>query len=176
MDGGEGARLSVWPVMNLQTDLARGFITGFRFETQRGYGPVATGLLGVATGRIPKGPGHHAAYRKLSERMLSLVAVCEDLPEAHNRVTLDPGKTDAHGIPAAKVDYTLSDNGHKMLNFARWRRRRSMRAAGAEDVIETKLLKNAGWHNMGTARMGTDPVRRWLTEWGRSHDVKSVCY
>ena len=28
-----------------------------------------------------------------------------------------------------------------------------MRAAGAVDVIETNLLKNAGWHNMGTARM-----------------------
>ena len=132
-------------------------MSGFSFETQRGYGPVATGLLGVTAGRIPKGRGHHAAYRKLSERMLSLVAVCEDLPEAHNTVTLDPSRCDAHGIPAAKVDYRLSYNSRKMLNFAVARGAEVMRAAGAVDVIETKLLKNAGWHNMGTARMGTDP-------------------
>ena len=49
-----------------------------------------------------------------------------------------------------------------------------MRAAGAEDVIETKLLKNAGWHNMGTARMGTDPSSSVVNEWGRSHDVKNL--
>ena len=49
-----------------------------------------------------------------------------------------------------------------------------MRAAGAVDVIETKLLKNAGWHNMGTARMGTDPNTSVVNEWGRCHDVKNL--
>ena len=48
-----------------------------------------------------------------------------------------------------------------------------MYAAGAVDVIETKLLKNAGWHNMGTARMGTDP-NTVVNEWGRCHDVKNL--
>lgn len=49
-----------------------------------------------------------------------------------------------------------------------------MRAAGAVDVIETNLLKNAGWHNMGTARMGTDPNTSVVNEWGRCHDVKNL--
>ena len=89
VDGAKGLLKCVASHEFYETDLSRGFVRGFSFETQRGYGPVATGLLGVAAGRIPKGRGHHAAYRKLSERMLSLVAVCEDLPEAHNTVTLD---------------------------------------------------------------------------------------
>ena len=174
VDGAKGPLKCVASHEFYETDLSRGFVRGFSFETQRGYGPVATGLLGVAAGRIPKGRGHHAAYRKLSERMLSLVAVCEDLPEAHNTVTLDPSRCDAHGIPAAKVDYRLSDNSHKMLNFAVARGAEVMRAAGAVDVIETKLLKNAGWHNMGTARMGTDPNTSVVNEWGRCHDVKNL--
>jgi len=33
---------------------------------------------------------------------------------------------------------------------------------------------NGGWHNMGTARMGTDPERSVVNEWGRSHDVKNL--
>jgi choline dehydrogenase-like flavoprotein len=32
----------------------------------------------------------------------------------------------------------------------------------------------AGWHNLGTARMGTDPEKSVVNEWGRSHDVKNL--
>jgi hypothetical protein len=31
-----------------------------------------------------------------------------------------------------------------------------------------------GWHLMGTARMGADPARSVVNEWGRSHDVKNL--
>ena len=31
-----------------------------------------------------------------------------------------------------------------------------------------------GWHLLGTARMGTDPARSVVNEWGRSHDVKNL--
>ena len=30
------------------------------------------------------------------------------------------------------------------------------------------------WHLLGTARMGTDPSRSVVNEWGRSHDVKNL--
>jgi choline dehydrogenase-like flavoprotein len=32
----------------------------------------------------------------------------------------------------------------------------------------------AGWHLMGTARMGTDPRTSVVNEWGRSHDVRNL--
>ena len=35
-------------------------------------------------------------------------------------------------------------------------------------------LTYAGWHLMGTARMGTDPRHSVVNEWGRSHDVKNL--
>ena len=35
-------------------------------------------------------------------------------------------------------------------------------------------LAVGGWHLMGTARMGTDPERSVVNEWGRSHDVKNL--
>ena len=105
---------------------------------------------------------------------MGLVAICEDLPEPHNQVTLDPELTDAHGIPAPKVQYTLSDNSAKMLDYAVARGTEIMEAAGAEEVIVNKLLANAGWHNMGTARMGTDPETSVVNEWGRSHDVRNL--
>lgn len=174
LDGARGPHKCVASHEFYETDLARGFVRGFSFETQRGYGPVATALRGVFTGRVPRGAGHHTAYRKLNERMMGLVAICEDLPEQHNQVTLDPKLTDAHGIPAPRVQYRLSENSAKMIEFAVARGAEIMQAAGAEDVIVNKLLANAGWHNMGTARMGTDPETSVVNEWGRSHDVRNL--
>ena len=41
----------------------------------------------------------------------------EDLPEEHNRVTLDHDLRDSDGLPGAKISYTTSDNTHRILDF-----------------------------------------------------------
>ena len=41
------------------------------------------------------------------DRTIGVAVIGEDLPEAHNRVDLDPELTDGHGIPAPRVSYTL---------------------------------------------------------------------
>ena len=133
-----------------------------------------TALSGFGTGRIPWGAGHHEAFRGLFNRITGMVAICEDLPEAHNRVTLDPFLKDPDGIPAPRVDYVLSDNSRRMLAHAVARGTQALRAAGAYDVSSESPLSIGGWHLMGTARMGTDPTRSVVNPWGRSHDVKNL--
>jgi choline dehydrogenase-like flavoprotein len=49
-----------------------------------------------------------------------------------------------------------------------------MKAAGAAETIRTDLLRPAGWHLLGTARMGDDPETSVVNSWGRSHDVKNL--
>jgi choline dehydrogenase-like flavoprotein len=49
-----------------------------------------------------------------------------------------------------------------------------MCAAGAHDVQHTIPIAGGGWHLMGTARMGRDPERSVVNEWGRSHDVRNL--
>lgn len=49
-----------------------------------------------------------------------------------------------------------------------------LEASGAKKVIEEPLLRVAGWHLMGTARMGRDPRTSVVNEWGRCHDVKNL--
>ena len=49
-----------------------------------------------------------------------------------------------------------------------------LEAAGAEWTRVESPLRVAGWHLMGTARMGTDPARSVVNEWGRSHDVRNL--
>jgi choline dehydrogenase-like flavoprotein len=174
LDGAKGPHKGIQSQQFYESDPARGFVRGYTWEMSRGIGPVNTALTGMARGRIPWGDGHHAAYRKMVNRVASLYAVCEDLPEEHNRVTLDPDLTDSNGIPAPKIDYRLSENSEKMLAHAVAKATEVLTAAGATDVMTAAPVSFAGWHMMGTARMGTDPARSVVNEWGRSHDVKNL--
>jgi choline dehydrogenase-like flavoprotein len=49
-----------------------------------------------------------------------------------------------------------------------------LQAAGATDTVSVAPLPFAGWHLMGTARMGTDPDTSVVNPWGRCHDVRNL--
>ncbi len=174
LDGHRGPGNCIWSQEFYETDETRGFVRGFTYEITRGRGPIATALTGMHSGRIPWGAAHHAAYRKLFDRITGMVAICEDLPEEHNTVTLDPELRDNDGIPAPKVTYRLSDNSRKMLDFAVDRASEVLRAAGGVDIMSEAPISVGGWHLMGTARMGRDPASSVVNEWGRSHDVRNL--
>jgi choline dehydrogenase-like flavoprotein len=174
LDGFRGPGNCIWSQEFYETDRSRGFVRGYTFEFARGQGPIMAAVHGAATGRLPWGAGHHRAYRDLLCRRTGMVGICEDLPEEHNTVTLDPVLKDIHGIPAPKITYTLSENSRRMLDHAVARGTEILRAAGAWDVGSEAPLTDGGWHLMGTARMGRDPDRSVVNEWGRSHDVKNL--
>ena len=158
-----------------ETDLERGFVRGYNLQVVRGAaGPLATALQGLQAGRIPWGPGHHTAFAERFDHSATIVVMAEDLPEAHNRVTLDPEFTDGHGIPAPKISYTVSENSRRILDHGMASSRELMLAAGAHEVESSALMRNAGWHLLGTARMGRDPETSVVNDWGRSHDVRNL--
>ena len=103
-----------------------------------------------------------------------MVSICEDLPELHNTVTLDPELSDAHGIPAPKMTYTISDNSQKMLDYSIERASEALNAAGALELLVQSPITHGGWHLMGTARMGKDPANSVVNEWGRAHEVRNL--
>ncbi len=157
-----------------ETDPARDFVRGYSFEMLRGMGPVFTALSGMSTGDVDWGADHHRTYDEFFDRTAGMVVICEDLPEACNTVTLDPQRTDSNGMPAAKITYRLSDNSRKMLDHAIERAKEVLHAAGATRTTTEAPLQVAGWHLMGTARMGRDPETSVVNEWGRAHDVRNL--
>jgi choline dehydrogenase-like flavoprotein len=157
-----------------ETDRSRGFVRGYSCEMLRGMGPVSTALWGMGAGRLPWGAGHHEAYAAIWDRTAGMVIICEDLPEEHNQVSLDPELVDSNGIPAPKITYTLSENSRRMLDHAAARGGEVLEAAGAKETLSEAPLPPAGWHLMGTARMGRDPATSVVNEWCRSHDVKNL--
>jgi choline dehydrogenase-like flavoprotein len=174
LDGNRGPPLSLWSHEFYETDRRRDFVRGYMLQFGRGAGAIMEAINSSLHGRLPWGEAHHDVYRRLLHRRIGLSAACEDLPEAHNRVTLDAVLKDAHGIPAPKVDYTLSDNTKRMMAHGIARAKEVLAAAGASAIgVEAPIL-NGGWHLLGTARMGTDPERSVVNAWGRCHDVKNL--
>ena len=67
------------------------------------------------------------------------------------------------------------ENNKKMLAHGIARATEILEAAGAKKTIPaTDVLRHAGWHLMGTARMGDDPEKSVVNAWGRCHDVKNL--
>ena len=157
-----------------ETDPAHGFLRGYSFEIQRGFGPVTSALWALQWGRMPWGENHHRAYNEIFNRTAGMVAICEDLPERSNCVTLDPDLADSDGIPAPKITYRLSENSSKMLDHSVAKAKEVLAAAGAKETFAQAPLPFAGWHLMGTARMGKDPENSVVNEWGRCHDVRNL--
>ncbi|RPH92626.1 MAG: GMC family oxidoreductase [Lysobacterales bacterium] len=174
LDGYRGPHISIWSQEFYETDSTRGFVRGYTFQCNRGSGPVMNAHTGMRMGKIPWGVGHQAAAQRIFGRLSSLAVICEDLPEECNTVTLDPLLKDANGIPAPKINYRLGENSRRMGEHAIARATEMYRAAGAWNVHAEFPMRWAGWHLLGTARMGRDPERSVVNEWGRSHDVKNL--
>ncbi|HYD47127.1 MAG TPA: GMC family oxidoreductase [Terriglobales bacterium] len=157
-----------------ETELSRGFVRGYSFEILRGFGPTSTALWGMGAGKVRWGLDHHRDYAELFDRTAGMVIIHEDLPEEHNSVTLDTDLADGNGIPAPKLTYRLSDNSNAMMAHSVARAKEVLAAAGAKDTVAEAPLPFAGWHLMGTARMGLDPKISVVNEWGRCHDVRNL--
>jgi choline dehydrogenase-like flavoprotein len=80
-----------------------------------------------------------------------LGALCEFLPQADNRVTLDD-QTDRHGLPVARFTYSQCENDRMLVAAARGVMEEILHAAGADEVMTIDRLA----HLVGGARMAAD--------------------
>lgn len=174
MDGGRAPMNTLWSKEFYETDRSRGFVRGYMMQFGRGTGPANEAITSATSGRLPWGKDHHARYRELFEHRVQVGIACDDLPEETNRVVLDPVLKDSNGIPAPRIDYRISENTRRMMEHGIARGEEFLRAAGCKYIGSSRIALNSPGHLLGTARMGTDPERSVVNEWGRSHDVKNL--
>lgn len=179
MDGHKGPMAcSILSQEFYESDPARGFVRGYGLHSGRSTTPMTYALGGYGIDSpIPWGAAHREIMDEVYPFLAGLTIVTEDLPEAHNRVTLDSEMTDSDGVPAPKVAYELGDNTRAMLSHGTERATELLYAAGAKRVLSKNaddVWWRAGWHQMGTCRMGDDPENSVVNGWGRSHDVKNL--
>jgi choline dehydrogenase-like flavoprotein len=157
-----------------ETDTSRGFVRGAKWGLQPTGGPVAM-TRGYPWGdNAIWGAGFHAGIRKRLSHSAMWGIIAEDLPDEENRVVLDPVLKDSDGIPAPKIVYRMSENSYRLLEFHLARAKESLEAAGAYETVVAPLIRETGWHLLGTARMGDDPTTSVVDAWGRAHDVPNL--
>ena len=126
----------------------------------------------------------------LRRRLWVLTMQGEDLPQATNRIDLDPAVRDVWGFPAGRVTYAPHRHELVASDHAAPLHEALLLDAGAEMAFSATSppqgdldlhaaasplgIAPASRHVMGTARMGTDPERSVVNEWGRCHDVRNV--
>ena len=131
LDGGRAPITSMWSKQFYETDPSRGFVRGYTLQFNRGMGPANQAITSAAAGQLPWGRDHHRVFREMFEHRVGIGVACEDLPEEHNRVTLDPVLKDSNGIPAPRIDYTISENTHRMMEHGIARAEEILTEAGA---------------------------------------------
>ena len=161
-----------------ETDPERNFVRGYGLHSGRSTTPMTFALGGYGVDDpIPWGDKHREIMDEIYPYLAGLTVVTEDLPEVHNCVTLDPVLTDSDGIPAPKISYRVGENTRKMLEHGKEKSKEVLMAAGARKLLfkdDDSVWWRAGWHQMGTCRMGHDPGNSVVDSWGRCHDVKNL--
>ena len=137
----------------------------------------------------PSGSAHSQLMVEspMRDRMAAFTMQGEDLPQATNRIDLDPNVKDVFGFPAGRVTY--APHRHEIVCSEHWAPRLEavMRAAGAEHTFSATSPPMPGSigdrpesrapvsrHIMGSARMGDDPRTSVFDRWQRLHDVENV--
>jgi choline dehydrogenase-like flavoprotein len=158
----------------LQTNRERGFVRGVKLQLGTGPAPAALAQGAVIGEALPWGAGHHAAFERRFDRICGFTVCAEDLPEDENRITLSVRLIDRDGLPAAKWIYRVSENSRRALDFGLDRAEEALRAAGSGRMFRTPLRDQAGFHIMGTARMGRDRDVSVVDPFGRCHEVSNL--
>lgn len=156
-----------------ETDPARDFKRGYEIQLTRSQGPLVSALGGFGLD-ITWGPGHHDRFEKVFGHAATLAVTCEDLPDERNYISIDHSVTDRFGVPAARMHYTVEDNANRMLDHGIDTAKRLLTEAGADETIVTRILPGAGFHLMGTARMGEDPAMSVVDADCRTHDIPNL--
>jgi len=156
-----------------ETDDTRGFKRGVKLQALGTHGPALT-ALGSLGRRAPWGQGHHAAFSNMFGHACSLSVCAEDAPDPDNRIALSETLTGSDGMPAARMVYKIPTEAKKALDYGRDRAREILALAGAQDFIEMETIPEAGFHLMGTARMGIDRETSVLDACCEAHDLPGL--
>lgn len=105
-----------------------------------------------------------------------LVGFADCVPRVTNRLTLDPNRTDANGLPQLKVDFAFGKEELAALAQAKADAAEMLTAAGGNVIMGFDRPGPGGTaiHEMGGARMGHDPKTSVLNKWSQAHDVANL--
>jgi choline dehydrogenase-like flavoprotein len=143
----------------------RGFAGGYIFETL-GLDP-----WGVSTWAGGWGEAN-TVFTDNYTRLAGLFVSGEDPPETGNHIRLHDTERDTNGLPVPVIEYRDHTNTLAMRDHSMKMARAMYESLGATAFTGGDLP--AGAHNMGVARMSTDPKDGVTNRWGQAHEISNL--
>ena len=124
-------------------------------------------------------PGIGAGYKKAVKQgtyYVSLGGFGESLARFDNFCEIDPNLKDAWGVPALRISMAHGKNEADLMRDAAVSAAEMLETAGAKNIHVTTGTEMPGMaiHEVGTARMGSDPKKSVLNPFSQSHDVSNL--
>lgn len=145
-------------------DYARSFGAQFGYQNMR------------SVGWARKLPGMGLEFKKAVQQRYPAFVVWspygEKIPDGKSEIVLDASKPDAWGLPDVRRELHWSDNDWKIFHdMQRWGQE-IIRSAGGE-VLSVSAEPRPN-HELGGARMGSDPKTSVVNGFCQSHDVPNL--
>jgi choline dehydrogenase-like flavoprotein len=148
-------------------DYLRGF--GYQGSASRAGWSRAVAELGV-------GGGFKDAMAEPGRWEIGATAFGEMLPVHANQISLDQTRKDKWGLPVIKIDCATGENEALMRKDMINDMADMLEQTGVKDVnpYDNEYFPGMGIHEMGTARMGSDPRNSVLNKWNQVWDAPNV--
>lgn len=153
------------------TEDADGYVRGYGYQG----GVVRTG--GKPQASMPGiGVSLKEGAHKLGPWLAFISGFGEMLPNPDNRVTLNAGKFDKWGMPILHIDCAQGPNEAKMAKQILADGKAMIEAAGGIVVAQATEPgpPGLGIHEMGTARMGRDPMTSVFNGLNQAHEAPNL--
>jgi choline dehydrogenase-like flavoprotein len=154
-------------VWDRRTDYIRGF------SIQGGAGRsgwsrmISNSIIGEELKRAVTQPGQWG---------VGLTGFGECLPYSDNRITLNTSQKDKYGRNTVSVDASFRENENAMQKDIAASAGEMLEAAGGKNIRIDAVMSYPGNsnHEMGTARMGSDPKTSVVNQYNQMHEVPNV--
>ncbi|WP_128543758.1 GMC oxidoreductase [Larkinella soli] len=181
-----------WWLDNSKLDFPRGYhieYGGGMGMPMYGFGMGIEGLNGKVAGRDGKmkpaggyGAGLKDDYRRFYGAYIGMAGRGEPVPLESNYCEIDPNTVDKYGIPTLRFNYKWSDAEVKQAKHMQDTFEEIIHALGGMPMGNKPGPENNYGleapgkiiHEVGTARMGSDPKNSVLNKYSQAHDVKNL--
>ncbi len=153
------------------TEDSDGYVRGYGYQggvMRRGGKPGGTD---VGIGQALKEKG-----RAFGPWLTFISGFGEMLPNPDNRVTLNGARKDKWGMPILHIDCAQGPNEARMAKQILADGKAMIEAAGGIVVSQASEAgpPGLGIHEMGTARMGKDPMTSVFNKWNQAHEAANL--
>jgi choline dehydrogenase-like flavoprotein len=172
----KGAPVSRIVLEDYELPQSLGLAGGGGIDFRGGSGPLLWTMFNGPLDAPRWGLGLKKVLRDYYTRSLIALTHTSSLPVEANAIDLDPVLRDAWGVPAMRVTYKEHDNDVKLMKHMQERSVQLLEASGALETWRYPVSEDpgAGFHLLGTCRMGNDPSRSVVDKFHRAHDVRNL--